>query len=979
MRQFILLSALVACCFTAVFSQTDVSAFSNYPNPPHPEYFKTIPPIDANTPAWAVAMYGPDPNVDEVVDAYLKYYREHEYVKTVHGQNYKFWLKTVSEWVDDSGHIRPPSREQEENFYRKIKERRAEAEQRNLGWTSIGPFETYKSGTTQPYSNQVNVYSLDQSKSSPDVLFAGTESGGVYKTTDHGLNWSLTNPDEVFVGGNTAVQIHPTNPDLVIVGANNRLYRTTDGGATWAEVRYLGSSANEVKFRPSHPDSVFCTADNGLYLSTDGGATWPTHVFAETCYDVDWHTTSPDTVYLLKNNADSVRAELFMSPDGGGNWFLKNNGYYSPSDPANANVNGGKIALTAADPDRVYVCLIGADKANDNGWIGILRSNDRGENWTVPAGQYGGPYQAINTMPWNAAAYSNGYHQGFYNFDCEASPNNADLLWFGTVRLSESSDGGASYISIGAANSQRLSDVHADIQAIVVNGGEVWVANDGGIEFSTDSLQTFESRKNGIAGSNYWGFGSGWNEDVLVGGRYHVGNSGYYQSYGTGNSIKLGGVEEATGYVHPIENRKVFFNKYWAGGTVTINMPDAIGGAYTNGATLPLIPNESYSTSNSSGLYFDPRYAGHYFMGEGSSIWKSTDAGITFQSLHDFGANGRTLEIEISRNNPDYIYVVFKPDGTSYRDIYRTTDGGSTWNQLTTLPSNSRSRIEITLNPEDENELWVSSGNGANGKKVYKTLDGGSTWTNMTTATLNGEKAKDIHYQGGTNDLVYLATKNGIFYYDANAGDWVDYGNGLPLIAKSFKLAPFYRDGKIRIATGGRGVWENAMAATFTPVAQPMTYADSVFCSRDTVQFDCHSMLKHSGASWQWTFSPAPAWVSSLTARNPKVVFGANGSYDVTLAVTDGSGATDSKTIPGMVTVDSRCEPDTIAGKQLETTGSSNSYAFAPTGPQFGADQDFSVSVWFKTTSTTSDGVIISNKDWDAGKNKGWVFSIANG
>lgn len=963
MKKLVFLLILFLPC-GQIFAQSPPN--STYPDLPHPEWFKTIPPIDENTPDWALEMYSDDPNVFEIVDGYHKYFQENEFVKTVHVQNYKYLLKVAGQYVNDQGYIRPPSREQEEDFYKKIKKRYAETLQRSMNpWVSIGPFETYKSGTMQPYSNQVNIYSLDQSNTNPDILFAGTESGGVYKTTDHGLNWALTNAGEEFAGGNTAVQIHPTNPDLVIVASNKRLYRTTDGGATWNEVVYFNSSGYEIKFRPSNPDSVFCVAGNGLYLSTDAGATWPTQIFTETCHDVDWHTSSPDTVYLLKSNTAAVRSELFMSPDGGANWYLKDNGYYSPSDPANASISGGKIALTAADPDRVYVCLIGADKADDNGWIGVVRSNDRGESWTVPAGQYGGPYNSVNVMPWNVAAYTSGYHQGFYNFDCEASPNDPDLLWIGTIRLSESSDGGASFIGIGAANSQRLSDVHADIQDIEVNGDEVWVANDGGIEHSTDKLQSFTSRKKGIAGSNFWGFGSGWNEDVLVGGRYHNGNAGYYQTYGVGNSIKLGGVEESTGYVHPIENRKAFFNQSWSGGTAVRSVPDAIGGSYTTYSYLPKIPNESYWESNSSGLYFDPRYADHYFMGEGSSIWKSTDAGITWQELNNFGADGRTLEIDISRSNPDYIYVVFKPDGTSARSIYRTTNGGSTWSQLANVPTNNRNKLEISLNPENENELWVSCNDGNNSNKVFKTLDGGSTWVNMTTASLSGEDLKDIHYQGGTDDVVYLATQNTIFYYDKNANDWVDYGNGLPLVTKPLQMKPFYRDGKLRVATSGRGIWEAALAEASSPVAQPITYADSVFCSRDTVQFDCYSVLDHAGASWQWAFSPAPLWVSSTTERNPRVVFGANGSYDVTLTVTDGSANSDSKTITDMVKVNSFCEPDTVAGQVLRTA--ENGDYFISQDANLTDVTHFTVTGWWKPSGAQQAyAALFSSGDWCA-------------
>ena len=59
----------------------------------------------------------------------------------------------------------------------------------------------------------------------------------------------------------------------------------------------------------------------------------------------------------------------------------------------------------------------------------------------------------------------------------------------------------------------------------------------------------------GIHGSDYWGFGQGWNEDVTVGGLYHNGNLSSFDSWGTGNFLQLGGGEPASGYVNPGESR----------------------------------------------------------------------------------------------------------------------------------------------------------------------------------------------------------------------------------------------------------------------------------------------------------------------------------------------------------------------------------------------------------------------------------------
>jgi PKD repeat protein len=68
----------------------------------------------------------------------------------------------------------------------------------------------------------------------------------------------------------------------------------------------------------------------------------------------------------------------------------------------------------------------------------------------------------------------------------------------------------------------------------------------------------------------------------------------------------------------------------------------------------------------------------------------------------------------------------------------------------------------------------------------------------------------------------------------------------------------------------------------------------------DTIYFDDHSILDHSGATWHWNITPQPAWMENANMRNPGVVLGNPGSYDVTLTVTKG-GKSYTKTIAGMV------------------------------------------------------------------------------
>ena len=876
------------------------------------EFFKTIPAINNDTPKWVKLMYSDNPNVGEVEDLYRQYYKVNKFVKTIHTQNHKHWIRKVEPLLDQNGFIKQLNQSEEDNKFELLKKKRKEktgllVPRSDTGWFAMGPFETFGTDPAIPISLHKNIYAIDQSLSDPNILICGTESGGVYKSIDKASNWTLISLGEVFSGNNSAVKIHPSNSNNYLVSSNRRIYQSIDGGVTWVERHFTNGTGHEFTYSPLNNEIIFHASSSGLFKSTDGGLNWA-QVYSDKCWDIDFHPTNSDIVYLLKSNPTAKRSELFRSDDHGDTWVLKDNGWYTPADIDSAIDYGGKIAVTPALADLVYVCLIGDSKNGDNGWIGVYKSNDQGEIWSNPSGQDGGPYGPENgDADWNVAALGNGYHQGFYNFDMEVSAVNPNKIWIATIRLTESIDGGQTFEGIGGpAPSPRLNYIHADVQDIEVNGDDIWIATDGGIDYSDDELMTHVALNRGIQAADFWGFNTGWNEDTFTGGKYHDGTSGWFENYGLGKAYNIGGVEEASGYVHPIESRKLMYRtNYISDDTSVKTIPEIFGNEIINHPALPIRPNEIYWIAERSGVYFDPRYADHMYVGLENSVYKSTNGGITFDVIYTF-PSGLVFEIEISRSNPNVMYAVLQPsDGYwSPSEIWKSTNGGISWNKTTTDPTGNKRRFRISIHPEDENKLWVCTPGGENGSKVHYTSDGGATWQNKTTSVLDAEDIADILYQGGTNDIVYLASRNGVFYWDANTSEWINYSTDLPLVTKSWQINPFYRDSELRLGTQGRGVWGRKMQDTqFYPIAQPITYSDSVNCLMLPVQFDCYSMLNHEGASWEWNITPEPLSISSDAIRNPIVVFGDVGTYDVSLTVTDSSGNSDTKTITDMITV----------------------------------------------------------------------------
>jgi hypothetical protein len=173
----------------------------------------------------------------------------------------------------------------------------------------------------------------------------------------------------------------------------------------------------------------------------------------------------------------------------------------------------------------------------------IVRSDDAGATWTLMC--TGGTGLTGSTA--SPLGMSNG--QGFYDLDILANPNNANEVIAATTTAYRSTDGGATFTAVGGYHGSL--GIHPDIQEMIAIGGDTWITTDGGLNYSTDFFATagnFSPRFKGIYSSDMWGFGQGWNEDIVGGGRYHNGNTALNEAYPTGEAIRLGGGEQATGY-----------------------------------------------------------------------------------------------------------------------------------------------------------------------------------------------------------------------------------------------------------------------------------------------------------------------------------------------------------------------------------------------------------------------------------------------
>ncbi len=668
------------------------------------------------------------------------------------------------------------------------------------------------------------------------------------------------------------------------------------------------------------------------------------------CTDIFFKTDDENILFCLKKNGGFT--EFWRSLDGGNTFSPSINGWTGKGITADG---GGRMTVTPADPNRIYAVLLGSAPSPDRPFV--FRSNDAGLTWDTLCTGRGTGLIGNGSLP---LGMSNG--QGFYDLDIAVSALDANQLIVATTSAFRSVDGGISFTPLGGYLGN--FGIHPDIQQIITIGGDTWITTDGGINYSSDffgAIGNFSPRFKGIYSSDMWGFAQGWNEDIVGGGRYHNGNTALSETYPVGEAIRLGGGEAATGYYMVGRPRHIAFSDI---------APKVIPVTRNNPSTdfsFTKFPNEDGYGNDMSEVAFLPYCYNTIFVGSGNELWKSADGGITWVSIHTFA--GRVKEFEISRSNPDVIYLATN----SPTQLQKSTDGGISWSILSLPPGASISRVSLSLSYSDENRLYMVSPSNSLGNRVFVTTDGGASWSNLTTPTINNMTYTAIVYHNGTDNGVYILGDNGIVFYKSDSEpDWVPFSTGLPLVHNNEHVLAFYRDSKLRSA-GNQGIWQVEFYEEGTPVAQPTVDKLTSSCPRDTFYFEDYSALNHTAATWAWTFTGA-AYVSATSARNPKVLFSGAGTFDFSLTVTNPMGSS-TKTVTGKITITgNECGVDTIPGKLLTLT-TAGDYA-AQTVPLNLTTNNFTVGGWIKPNGIqmSNAGIFFSGSSGACGLN----FRTAN-
>ena len=154
-----------------------------------------------------------------------------------------------------------------------------------------------------------------------------------------------------------------------------------------------------------------------------------------------------------------------------------------------------------------------------------------------------------------------------------------------------------------------------------------------------------------------------------------------------------------------------------------------------------------------------------WYIGVGSGgVWKTVNAGTTWESLFDGQSSYSVGSLTIDPNNPHVIWVGTGENvggrHVGYGDgIYRSRDGGDTWENMGLKESEHISRIIV--HPDNSNVLWVAAQgplwNSGGQRGLYITSDGGKSWQR----TLGDDEwvgVTDVVIDPRDPDVLYAAT-----------------------------------------------------------------------------------------------------------------------------------------------------------------------------------------------------------------------------
>jgi hypothetical protein len=380
---------------------------------------------------------------------------------------------------------------------------------------------------------------IDVDPTNPNVFYAGSVTGGLFKSMDGGNNWTKVDAWDAAVPVTVIGSLCVTNDGTLYVGTGMCVYNepclqngegiwySTDGGASFEQVAGTENrSCYKLEKDQSQQNSFYYLSGSGNYLKRcENGSTTPniTSIGAGAGLSTTVSAgadvkVSPDGQHILYCGFTRV----YVSNDGGDNF---NEALGSSDIPGTSRIEGAvSHGKTSAGNYTMYVVL-----SSGGQWGGSWMSEDNGANWTEISAKYNVAANANIPLdqqfnPLNSGGSS---AQGNYNLTCTVVPGDPYTMIFGGIDLyrwrktpgSSPAYGQFERISFWYLPPNSPRYVHADNHVLKwAPGGRMLIGNDGGVGISIDtSMFIFTAANKGYNVTQYYAMAFGPDGEVMGG------------------------------------------------------------------------------------------------------------------------------------------------------------------------------------------------------------------------------------------------------------------------------------------------------------------------------------------------------------------------------------------------------------------------------------------------------------------------------
>ncbi|MCH7992646.1 MAG: hypothetical protein IIC35_09545, partial [Gemmatimonadetes bacterium] len=721
-------------------------------------------------------------------------------------------------------------------------------------------------------------------ESKPQTFYIGTATGGLWKTENHGTSWTPLFDDQP-TSSIGDVTIHQANPNLVWVGTGepqnrqsspwgNGVYKSTDAGKTWTHMgldrtKHIG----RIVIHPRDPDIVYVAAvgdlwganpERGVYKTTDGGETWALvlHIDDLTgAIDLAMDPADPNTLFAAMYqrrrtgwgfNGGGPGSGLYRTLDGGGSWTELTEGL-PDGDKGRIGVDvfrqDGNVVYALVEADARRPGRGGGGGGDTESRSGLFRSLDRGTTWE----------KMSDTNP-----------RPMYYSQVRIDPSNSDRIYVLGSPLMISDDGGRTFRSDGA------DQIHVDHHALWIDPNDpdhLIIGSDGGVSASWDGGAYWRMFDN-IALGQFYTVSFDMRDPYYVCGGLQDNNPWC----GPSNTRGFHGIRNQDWYetaygdgfwtvVDPTDSTIVFSESQ--GGNM--NRYDLVTGEKT--PMRPITgPRENGDTAkvyrfNWNAPLLISRHDPATIYLASNFLMRSRDRGMSWEevggvdltkqidrddlsimgvagdqpmiSMHDGTATyGNITTVAESRFTPDVIYV-----GTDDGNVQVTLDGGDSWeNVVDNIPGlPERTYVSrVTPSAHAPGRVYATFDGHRNGDfaaYVYVSEDYGQHWESIADDLPDGWSVNVVTEHGRAENLLFVGNEIGVQVSIDRGESWTPLKNNLPVVPVD-DIAIHPRENDLVVGTHGRSVW---IMADVTPLEHlstaMMAEAGRIFPVRKTVMW----------------------------------------------------------------------------------------------------------------------------------------------